>query len=87
MPNLASESAPLRKLLQKNIVWQSEKEEQEASFQKLKQMASSALVLGYYNTSKPLTLSVDASSRGLGAVLLQDGKPIAYASRALTSTQ
>ena len=50
-------------------------------------MASSTPVLGYYDPSKPLTLSVDASSKGLGAVLLQDGKPLAYASRALTPTQ
>jgi len=50
-------------------------------------MASSTPVLGYYDPSKPLTLSVDASSKGLGAVLLQDGKPLAYAPRALTPTQ
>ena len=30
---------------------------------------------------------MDASSKGLGAVLLQDGHPIAYASRALSTTQ
>jgi len=43
-------------------------------------MASSTPVLGYYDPNKPLTLSVDASSKGLGAVLFQDGKPLAYAS-------
>ena len=31
--------------------------------------------------------SVDTSSRGLGAVLLQDKKPLAYASRTLKPTQ
>jgi hypothetical protein len=30
---------------------------------------------------------VDASSKGLGAALVQNGQPIAYASRALTKTQ
>lgn len=34
-----------------------------------------------------LTLSVDASQKGLGAVILQVGKPIAYASRAMTINQ
>ena len=50
-------------------------------------MAYSTSILGYYDPSKPLCLSVDASSKGLGAVLLQDEKPLAYASRALTPTQ
>jgi len=50
-------------------------------------MVSSTPVLGYYDPSKPLTLSVDASSKGLGAVLFQDEKPLAYASRALSPAQ
>ena len=57
------------------------------SFAELKKLAAKAPVLGYYNPGKPVTLSVDASSKGLGAVLIQDEKPIAYASRALTATQ
>ena len=86
MPNMASESAPLRELLEKQVAWHWD-QEQETSFQKLKQMVSSTPVLGYYDPSKPLTLSVDASSKGLGAVLFQDEKPLAYASRALTPAQ
>ena len=86
MPNMATVSAPLRELLEKTIAWHWD-QEQEASFERLEQMASSTPVLGYYDPSKPLTLSVDASSKGLGAVLLLDGKLLAYASRALTPTQ
>ena len=86
MPNMADVSSSLRQLLEKEVEWHWEKE-QEESFQKLKLMASSTPVLGYYDPDKPVTLSVDASSKGLGAVVLQEDKPIAYASRALTSTQ
>ena len=50
-------------------------------------MATSAPVLAYFTPNRPVKLSVDASSKGLGAVLIQDDHPIAYASRSLTSTQ
>ena len=86
MPNMATVRAPLRELLEKNIAWHWD-QAQEASFQRLKQMASSTPVLGYYDPTKPLTLSVDASFKGLGAILLPDGKLLAYTSRALTPTQ
>ncbi|VDH93047.1 Hypothetical predicted protein [Mytilus galloprovincialis] len=86
MPNMSTVSAPLRTLLEKNTAWHWD-EKQETSFQKLKEMATNAPLLQYYNPNKPLTLSVDASSKGLGAVLIQNQKPVAYASRALTQTQ
>ncbi|XP_033756234.1 uncharacterized protein K02A2.6-like [Pecten maximus] len=80
------ESSPLRKLLVKDTEWIWEKE-QEDSFQRLKQLVTEAPVLRYYDPFKEITLTVDASSTGLGAALIQDGQPIAYASRALTETQ
>jgi len=60
---------------------------QEQSFKMLKQLAIETPVLKYFDPKKPTKLSVDASSKGLGAVLLQEGHPITYASRALTQTQ
>lgn len=86
MPNMSTVSAPLRTLLEKNIVWHWN-EQQKKSFQKLKTMATNTPILQYFDPNKPLTLSVDASSKGLGAVLIQNQKPVAYASRALTETQ
>ena len=41
----------------------------------------------YYDVTKDNVLSVDASQNGLGAVLIQSGQPVAYASKALTETQ
>ena len=44
-------------------------------------------MLGYYDAKKELTLQVDASSAGLGAALIQNDKPVANASKALTPMQ
>ena len=40
-------------------------------------------VLRYYDVNKPVTVQCDTSQAGLGAVLLQDGQPVCYASWAL----
>ena len=86
IPNLSQTAAPLRALLEKDTEWQWHQEHLQ-SFSTLKHLASSAPALAYFNPSHPVKLSVDASSKGLGAVLLQNDHPIAYASRALTDTQ
>ena len=86
IPNLSQTAAPLRALLEKDAEWLWHQEHLQ-SFSTLKHLASSAPVLAYFNPSQPVKLSVDASSKGLGAVLLQNNQPIAYASRALTDTQ
>lgn len=57
------------------------------SFQKLKQAVAEAATLKYFDPKKPVKVSVDASSKGIGTVLLQEECPIAYASKALTSSQ
>lgn len=59
-------------------------EEQDAAFNKIKLMVTTAPLLKYYEPNKKLTIQCDASSTGLGATLLQDDQPLAYASRALT---
>ncbi len=53
----------------------------------IKQIVTQAPVLTYYDPQKPLLIQSDASKSGLGAVLLQEGHPIAYASRAMTPTE
>ena len=54
---------------------------------KVKQIIMKAPVLGYYDPDKPVVLQTDSSRSGLDATLLQDGKPIAYASESLTSSE
>ena len=55
----------------------------EESFQEIKNRLTTAPVLVLPNPNEPLTIYSDASKIGLGAVLMQNGKVIAYASRQL----
>ena len=60
---------------------------EQAAYDKIKAQLASNRVLKFYNVNKPLLLSVDASTKGLGAAVMQDGGVVAYASRALTPTE
>ena len=86
LPNLADKAAPLRLLTQKGSKWEWGPSQQSA-FDTVKKMACEAPILAHYQPNEPLTLQVDASSYGLGAALLQNDKPVAYASRSLTKTE
>ena len=44
-------------------------------------------VLKYFDPGATPTLPCDASMHGLGACLMQDGHPVAYASRSLTAAE
>ena len=60
-------------------------EDHKKSFENIKKLLCSNPCLAFYDVSKPTTIQVDASNSGLGAALLQEGKPVAHASRSLTS--
>ncbi|KAL1262289.1 hypothetical protein QQF64_007554 [Cirrhinus molitorella] len=86
LPQLSDVTAPLRLILEKTAEWCWEEAHQE-SFEKLQTMVSETATLKYYDPVMPVTLSVDASSCGVGAVILQNNCPIAFASKAFTETQ
>ena len=85
-PNVSEITAPLRELLKKNTHWKRTAEHIK-SFNKIKEMLVSEQRLVFYDVSKEVTLQVNACNTGLGAALLQDGKPVAYASRSMTAAQ
>ena len=43
--------------------------------------------LHYYSLEEPIAVTVDSSSYGLGACLLQDDKPVAFASHSLSKSK
>ncbi|RVW63028.1 Retrovirus-related Pol polyprotein from transposon 17.6 [Vitis vinifera] len=55
----------------------------ETAFQALKQTMTSTPTLAMPNFNEPLIIESDASGDGIGVVLTQQGKPIAFMSRAL----
>ena len=79
-------ATPIRELLNKKIECHWE-EKHKKSFACLKKKLVSAKVLAYFDPSKISMLSVDASKDGLRAVLMQEGRPVAFASRAMTETK
>ncbi|KAK3746542.1 hypothetical protein QZH41_005600 [Actinostola sp. cb2023] len=79
LPNLSTALAPLHRLLRKGEPWQW-KDQEQASFDKSKQLILSADVLVHYCTERELILQCDASPYGVGAVLSHrmpdDHKPL-----------
>ena len=57
------------------------------NFNQLKLEISNMKVLPYFDVNAETTLQMDAYKKGLGACLIQKGKVICYASRALTKTE
>ena len=89
--NLADQTKPLRELLIKNNDWVWG-EPQRRAFQQVKDALVNSPVLALFDPNQETVVSADASSYGLGAVLLQrqpsgERKPIAYISRSMTPTE
>ena len=81
MPHMSHHTAPLRAILQKNAILD-RTPSANAAFQKLKSLLvkTTENCLKYFDRNLPVTIQADASSEGLGAVLLQQGHSIAFAS-------
>ena len=88
MPHLSHHTESLLAMLKQEAVFAWD-EVANTSFQKIKDLIAKSTTkpLRYYDQRTPVTVQVDASQRGLGACLLQEGEPIAYASKSLTDTE
>ena len=86
IPGLSTLTTPLQELLKKDadFSWNCT---YNTAFEQIKEAIVSDTTLRYFDPSLPMTIQVDVSQVGLGTALLQNGKPIAFASKALTKTE
>ena len=86
LPLHSTLTAPLRQLLHNDVefIWD---EHHSKAFETVKEAVASITTLQYYDVNKPVTITADSSKDGIGCAILQENKPIHYASRALTASE
>ncbi|XP_051816865.1 uncharacterized protein K02A2.6-like [Acanthochromis polyacanthus] len=90
IPDLSTVGQPLYALLKSDAAWMWGPAQQTA-FEKIKELLTTSPTLVYYDVNKATAVSADASSYGIGGVLLQlhgaEWRPVAYCSRRLTEAE
>jgi len=79
-------TGPLRELTRSDSVW-FWGHSQSKAFEDIKTSLSFTSVLRYYSLDDSVEIQCDSSSHGIGAVLLQQGQPVMFDSRALSSAE
>ncbi|UYV69820.1 K02A2.6-like [Cordylochernes scorpioides] len=86
IPNLAASTSNIRGILKKNVVWHWGPR-QDIEFHHIKECVRKAPSLGHYDKTKTLVLQCDASKDAMGAALLQENRPLAFASASFNDSQ
>ena len=86
IPNESDITLPLRQLTRDDAPW-TWTGQHDRALHDIKVRLSTAPILRFYDVKKPVQIQADALSTGLGACLLQEGQPVAYASRTLTRAE
>lgn len=84
--NMSAINEPIIVFLKRNVLFKWEKPQQGA-FESVKNILSHEPIITFFNVEKSVCVSVDAAKCGLGAVITQNERPIACASRSLTEIE
>ena len=76
LPKLADVLEPIRQLTHSEMEWCWTPTHDKA-FETVQKLVTEAPLLAFYNTQDELTIQCDASQTGLGAALMQNGRPLA----------
>ena len=83
-PNLTKKTSLMRSLRDMHFLWTSDMQKE---LDTIKNEIANAVQLTYYEPNKSAVIETDASLKGLGVVLIEDGKPVRFLSKALTHTE
>ncbi len=86
IPRLSEHTDLLRTLEKKGVHFAWGPEYQQ-SFDKIKSLVSDNMLLAYYDRKQPVTLQCDYSENGIGVALVQNGRPVQFASKALVEAE
>ena len=75
MPRLSEVMEPITSLTRSNTEWEWT-EVQDNTMKEIKRMATVAPILAFYDPAKELVIACDASQKGIGSVLMQQGRPM-----------
>lgn len=86
IPNLAELSSLLRMLLKNGVsfLWM---HQHTKALEEIKNKIITAPILSNFDAKKEITVQTDASQNGLGCCLLQEGRPVSFASRSLNKSE
>ena len=86
LPRLPEIAQPIRELTTKKVVFVWSRQHDKA-FEQVKKLVTEHPVLRYYDMNEEVTVQCDASEKGVEAALLQNGQPVAFATRTLSQVE